>query len=66
VGQFDCGGQAIVGGLVPDRASITLDTIRRIRKKTAKVAAEAARAGNLEHYDSAQADEDLKRTTANH
>ena len=30
--QFNCGGQATVGGVVPDMASITWDIIRRLEK----------------------------------
>ena len=42
VAVFDCGGHAMVGGTVPDIASMTWDIIRRIRKNTAKAAAEPA------------------------
>jgi hypothetical protein len=50
VGQFECGGQAIVGGTVPDMASIAWDITRRIRKNKAKAAADPARACNLARH----------------
>jgi len=47
VRQFNCGGQATVGGVVPDMASITWDIIRRLKKNKVAAAAEPARACNL-------------------
>jgi len=51
VGQFNCGGQATVGGVVPDMASITWDIIRRLEKNKVAAAAEPARAYNLARHD---------------
>jgi hypothetical protein len=51
VGQFNCGGQATVGGVVPDMASITMDIIKRLKKNKVAAAAEPARAYNLARHD---------------
>ena len=51
MGQFNCGGQATVGGVVPDMASITMDIIRRLKKNKVAAAAEPARACNLARHD---------------
>jgi len=49
--ELYCGGQAMVGGVVPDMASITMDIIRRIKKNKVAAAAEPARACNLARDD---------------